>query len=85
MNKEAKVVGQVTTETDKNRTWKVNVYLLVDDNTGEIIEHRDVEFGAAPQPKSGTYTLTFEYNGQRHETYGHRIKSKTWRDQILGK
>jgi len=68
--KTIRVRGVVGSETDDSQAWEVNVDLRLDDD-GRIVDHQQVEFGAAPPPPTGDYRLIFFYGGQRHEAHGH--------------
>jgi len=76
-----KVFGKVMSETE-NRDWDVNVHLRLDDS-GRIVSHEQLEFGAAPPPPTGDYLLVYSYpRGERHHMRGH-IERQTWQQAIL--
>jgi len=77
-----RVFGKVVSESE-NRDWDVNVYLRLD-NTGKIVNHEQLEFGAAPPPPSGDYWLVYsDPRGGQHQVRGH-IERQTWQQEIFG-
>jgi hypothetical protein len=76
-----KVFGKVVSETE-NQDWDVNVYLRLDD-AGKIVDHEQLEFGAATPPPSGDYWLVYPYpRGEQHQVRGH-IERQTWQQAIF--
>jgi hypothetical protein len=76
-----KVFGKVVSETE-SKDWDVNVYLRLD-GAGNILDHEELEFGAAPPPPSGDYWLVYSYpRGEQHQVRGH-IERQTWQQAIF--
>ena len=79
--KTIRVRGVVGSESE-NQAWDVYVDLRLDDND-KIVDHQQLEFGAAPPPPTGNYKLIFFCGGQEHGAHGH-IERQTWQQAVSG-